>query len=503
MIQTATSFLQGFFLNPLGLLALFALIPLLIFYLTRPEPERKVMPSMEFFSEDQEDSMLQNAIKKLSSNLILLINIFALILMTAAVAGLYFEGSGQEKSVVVYDRSASMYEEHAEAVSTVQSYSASEVTLVEVADTVEVHEGFNRQDTVDFIRDNPPKYFDGDLGAALQEAQQYEGEIVLLSNLDESESVVDDYRSLGVDRGLNQISYSTDNSWGFTSIGEDYVEIRNYGESSVSTRLSVNDVSQDIELEAQSTNRINVNLSSGENRLELPNDGFSPDNKAYIYVPEDEKLGLEYHGPENSYLDTALDLIEGVEKTENDGEVVILNVENEDLYNDDRPKILMQGASNLWEIDSSEETVEFEVVDSRIESEVFDLNSSETSFASPSKALFVEEDTVYYNFEDDKIRRNIAYPVLWKNIIEAVSEPPNFENSNTDIRFSEFDEPGFYGNQAVNFLDSHQAQTNYNSIEQDIESSRNQISQASVIALLALLLLTGETLILLKKGVYQ
>ena len=502
MINSAINLLQNFFLNPIGLLALLGVIPVIIFYLTRPEPDRKVMPSMEFFSEDEKDSMLQSAIKKLKSNLILLINIFMIVLMASAIASFYLQGSGQEESVVIYDRSASMIEEHASMVSTVQSASASDVTLIEVTDTVEVHEGLNRQEAVEFVRDNPPGYFDGDLGAALQEAKQYDGNIVLLSNLDASESLVNEYRNLGAERGLSQVSYSTENRLGFVDAGEDYVEIRNYGQNDITTRLTINGESEEVELDAQSNTRIGLNLSSGGNSMELPRDGFTPDNEAFIYLPGDESLGVKYHGPENSYLSTALELIEGLEMKE-DGEVVILNEENEELYSDERPKVLMQGSSSHWDVESSEKTVEFTVVNSRIESEVYDLNSSENSFAEPQEALFVEGNNVYYNFEDSKLRQSIVYPVLWKNIIGEIAEPPNFENSNLRIQFTDREEPGIYSGEAVNFLDQEQSETAYYNIQQDIEASGTEISQASVLALLALLLLGGETLLLLQKGVYQ
>lgn len=503
MINSAINLIQNFFLNPSGLLALLGIIPIIIFYLTRPEPDRKVMPSMKFFSEDEKDSMLQSAIKKLKSNLILLINIFMIVLMASAIAGMYLEGSGQEQSVVIYDRSASMIEEHGSMVSTVKSSTSSDVTLVEVTDTIEVHEGLNRQEAVEFVRDNPPSYFDGDLGGALQEARQYEGNIVLLSNLDVSESLVNEYRNLGAERGLSQVSYSTENRLGFVDTGEDYVEIRNYNQNDISTRVTVNGESEEIELDARSNTRIGLNLSSGENRLELPRDGFTPDDQAFIYIPGEESLGVEYHGPENNYLSTALELIEGVEMVEDDGEVLVLNEEDEEVYSDERPKILMQGSSSHWDTESSDKTVEFTVVNSIIESEVYDLNASEKSFSKPSEALFVEENNVYYNFEDSKLGQSIGYPVLWKNIIEEVAEPPNFENSNLRIQFTERESPGIYENEAVNFLDQEQSETEYKNIQQDIEASGTDISQASVIALLALLLLGGETLLLLQKGVYQ
>ena len=504
MIEPVNSFLQNFFLNPIGFTALLSLIPLIIFYLTRPEPDRKVMPSMEFFSQEEKESMLQSAVKTLKSNLILLINILAILMMTSAVAGFFLQGYGQESSVVIYDRSASMIEEHASMISMVQNDAASDITLVEVSNTVEVHEGLNRQEAVDFVRDNPPGYYDGDMGSALQQAKQYNGNVILLSNLDESESLIRDYRNFGAERGLEQIDYSTENRWGFTEIGEGFVEIRNYGDNTVQTSVSVNEEPQEVTLEPGSNNRIEVNLTEGRNTLELPIDEYEPDNTAYIYRPGDQSLGVEYYGPENRYLDTAIELIEGLEQVDQNGDIIILNEENKEIFEDSRPTVLMQGSTNHWPANGSEEVeVEFTEVNAGLNSEVYSINASETSFADPDRALFVDNNDIYYNFQDAKIRQNIMYPILWKDLVNRISEPPSFQNLNRNILFSDQTEPGFSDGKSYNFLDQEEASTDFNSIEQEISSQGLQISQASLISLLVLLLITGETLVILNRGVYQ
>ena len=92
--------LQQYVLNPVGLIAISSIIPVIIFYLTRPEPERKVMPSMEFFKEDERRSKLRNALKKLQNNILLLINILTIILLSLGIAGLYLQEQGEERTVI-------------------------------------------------------------------------------------------------------------------------------------------------------------------------------------------------------------------------------------------------------------------------------------------------------------------------------------------------------------------------------------------------------------------
>lgn len=495
--------LSSYLLNPLGLLALLGIIPIIILYLTRPEPEKKVMPSMQFFQQKERQSKLQKALKMLKTNLILLINILVIGFIALGLAGLYLEGAGSEETVIIYDTSASMQEEHAEAVSTVLSRASTDNTVIVAGESIEVFEGLNRQAAADIVRDNEPGYYRADMAAAVQQARSYDGSVLLLSNLDVDSSTIDQYRDLGADRGLEQIDYTTENRWGFVDVGQNYVEIRNYKNSNFGLSLSVNSESQELGLEPRETKRVEIELEEGENILELPNDGFTPDNTVYIYNPEDQAVEVEYHGVENRFIDTALDVIETVEKSE-EGEVVILNEENSQIYNSDKPKILMQGSATHWGEDSSREQVKLEPpYNIGFKSEVYGLNNSISDYSMPENALFAEGNVVYYNIDDDEINTEFVYPVLWKDIIHELQEPVNFESSNENIRFSDQEEPGFYEGLAVNYLDQEQSETGYNRIDGEITSSRSVQSQAQIISLLLLILLASETLLILQKEVYQ
>lgn len=493
--------LSSYLLNPIGLLALAGIIPIIIFYLTRPEPEKKVIPSMQFFQEKEEQTQLQKALNMIKSNIILILNILAITLFALGLAGLYAEGTGTDQTVIIYDASASMHEEHAEAVSTVLSKASTENTLIIAGENIETYEGLNRQAAADLIRDNPPGYTDSDMRAALQQAQAYEGSILLLSNLDESESVLNQYADLGSERGIEQIDYSTENRWGFTGVGNSYVEIMNYRENAVRTTLSINSENQEIELEPGENKRVEVEFEEGENTLELPNDGFSPDNQVYVYMPGDEKVEVEYHGPENQYLETALEEIETVEKSDN-GDVIILNTEDEDLYESERPKILMQGSSSHWSSSRTEQSVELDSpFSTQFESVVYSIESVEPSYSTPEEALFRDEATFYFNIDDQRVRTDFVYPVIWKNMIHGLEEPEDFESVNQDIRFSEQSTPGFHDGKAVNYL--KESDISFNQIDEEITVSGIPVNQSQIIALLLIILLSAETLVMLQKGVYQ
>ena len=101
--------IEDIFLNPIGLLAVLSILPLLIFYLMKPKPEERVMPSMMFFREEKEDDKLRKAYRKLISNLPLLLQIFAVLAFAAAFANPYMNMSQpSQKSVIVLDQSSSV-----------------------------------------------------------------------------------------------------------------------------------------------------------------------------------------------------------------------------------------------------------------------------------------------------------------------------------------------------------------------------------------------------------
>jgi hypothetical protein len=502
MIQNLTTILPEYFLNPIGLIALAALIPLIIFYLTRPKPKRKVMPSMKFFNKEKNRSRIQNALRKLRSNLLLIINILALVLMSSAIAGLYLQGSTEGKSVVIYDRSASMMEEHQNMISTVKSQAGTSVTLIEASNTVKVKRDMNRGDAANYIEQNPPKYTEADLSAAISRAQQFDGNLIILSDLDAQKSTVEAFRNLGGERGLRQIDYSTENSWGFVDVTEEGVEIRNYRNTTQSVELEINERVKTVNLEPESNNLVKLNYSEGENFLELESDGFSPDNKAYVLKPENRSLKVEYRGPDNPHLMTALDLVENVESGD-DGELLILNDESIDPEKIERPVIMMQGASSFWNNQTTSETeVEFRSFNTAINSEVYGLNASESKFTRPENAVFTRGDRGYYNVEDSKLREKLTYPVIWKKLIDDVAGIPSFETVNNQIVSGQH-EPGFKDRSAYSFLNQEESTFEPTDIEGELQTTGASINQASLLSTIILILLTVETLIIAKRGVYE
>jgi len=299
------------------------------------------------------------------------------------------------------------------------------------------------------------------------------------------------------------MSYGTENQLGFVGIDKDSVEVRNYGDTRIATKMSVNSETRDIELDPEETAKIDVALEQGRNKLELPPEGFSPDNEAFAYLPEDQKIGVEYRGPENRYLETALDEINSVEAS-NEGELLVLNEEDESAYSSDRPKILIQGSSIHWANNSEVKNVELDSPYNAVfESEVYNIKSKGVSWSDPKNALFKQDETVYYNLDDSKLNNEFIYPVIWKDMIHYLIEPATFESSNARVKFSEASRPSFNDSKAFNYFNREESDLNPNKLDSNIVGSTVEQNQAQIISTVLLLLLSLETLLILERGVYQ
>jgi hypothetical protein len=164
---------------------------------------------------------------------------------------------------------------------------------------------------------------------------------------------------------------------------------------------------------------------------------------------------------------------------------------------------MMQGASSFWSSRKTSETeVEFRSFNTAINSEVYGLNASESKFTRPENAVFTRGDRGYYNVEDSKLREKLTYPVIWKKLIDDVAGIPSFETVNNQIVSGQH-EPGFKDRSAYSFLNQEESTFEPTDIEGELQTTGASINQASLLSTIILILLTVETLIIAKRGVYE
>lgn len=99
------------FNRPIGLLALTAVAVFIILYLRRPKPQDKVIPSLMFIMKDDKKSTQYAFFQKLMTNLLFLMQLFAILGLALVAAAPYAKlkyDTSLENTVIILDVSASM-----------------------------------------------------------------------------------------------------------------------------------------------------------------------------------------------------------------------------------------------------------------------------------------------------------------------------------------------------------------------------------------------------------
>src|SRR5215831_3449227 len=97
------------FANPAALWLLTLAIPIILLYLLKRKRREVVVPSLLLWKQALEDLRAQTPFQKLRTNLLLFLQLFALVLITAILSQPYIPGSGtSRKFILVLDTSGSM-----------------------------------------------------------------------------------------------------------------------------------------------------------------------------------------------------------------------------------------------------------------------------------------------------------------------------------------------------------------------------------------------------------
>ncbi len=472
MIQTAVS---EFFLQPLGLLGLLALIPLIIFYLIRRKPEKQVMPAMMFFMKDRKSGKAQTALRKLMRNFILLFHILIILGFAAALAHPFFEApANAEKTVVVFDTSASMSNNIDQAKEFVNSNLGSENTLIVVDNEVEIaaEETSSRQ-IMNELRNTESSDVESDIANGLEMASEYSGTIVVASDLDQTVSqkssmdIIENFRNN--DRTVKVMDIQEENSWGIVNIDPDKenssIDIKNFMEQDTEVELRKNNSARTLSLKSGSVETVSVETGTGTTTLELEKDGFSPDNTAYISVPEETNHNVVFISEGNRYFEKAMDLIdfvniEVVEPPVNrdlEADVYVIGdtnrvltetVEQVETDVEQGSSMIVFGHQDVFDLgfDSlpAEKAGNYENTTVNIrEPQQISLGNipivgaektSGESYASPEHALirsdYGDGEVFFYNIPDSRFRTNFLYPVFWKNVLQDLVDRPSTRELN-------------------------------------------------------------------------
>ncbi|MFB6191183.1 MAG: BatA domain-containing protein [Candidatus Nanohaloarchaea archaeon] len=461
------------FLNPLGLLALLGLVPLLAFYFFRPEPEEKVMPSMAFFMEDKNSGNLEKAFEKLKRNFLLLLHILVIMGLAAAMANFYTEGAGRpDQAVVVFDRSASMADDMPEAKKFVKSNLGNENTLIVVGEDVEVPlESASSGKVRQYLRKMEARDVETDIAGGLSAARDYRGAIVVASDLDQSLSqrsapqVLKEMTSGG--REVRLMDTSKSNSWGIVGVNpgkaNTTVEVKNFMDTRESIRVSVNGESRQKVVGPGETEPVKFS-SSHLNRVRLETDSLRADNTAYISVPPGKKFEVMLISDDgNPYLAKALELI-GFTSVEQVSPPVGSGLDADVYIVGRTDRLLLETAEKIEKrVENGASLVVFaqpgiekkfstvpalgSPVNTSVEileprrinvggTTVHRMNYSGTTLSDPGHALVRKNvgrgELLVYNVRDSDFRFDFLYPVFWKGMMADLTDRPSVQQLNVN-----------------------------------------------------------------------
>ncbi|MFT4868212.1 MAG: hypothetical protein ACI9LV_000835, partial [Candidatus Nanohaloarchaea archaeon] len=274
VLETIQPVLSNYFLNPAGLLGLAALIPLIIFYLVKKDPERKVMPSFMFFQSEGDSESTSRALKIIQRNLVLILQIIAITAFAFAFAEPYTEGTGSpENSVLILDRSGSMAELSDEKNFLKDNIGKQNSVIVVDSDSRLLAENIPPDQARSIIDQVEPAETGTDIISGLRAAQRLQGDIFIASDLDQTISeerakpVIESMKSQN--RNFKIMETERRNRHGIIGldVGEENttVDVKNFEKSAKTLEINLGEQSREATFRGESVETVTFNSRPGRN----------------------------------------------------------------------------------------------------------------------------------------------------------------------------------------------------------------------------------------------
>ncbi|PSH01127.1 MAG: hypothetical protein BRC27_02970 [Nanohaloarchaea archaeon SW_10_44_10] len=476
VLETIQPVLSNYFLNPAGLIALSALLPLIIFYLIKKDPEKEVMPSFMFFQNSGESESTSQAFRMISRNFLLLLHILIVTGFALAFAEPFLEGAGQpENSVLILDRSGSIAELE-DAKSFLLDKTGEQNTVIVVEDEARiVAERVPDYRAETLIRNIKPAQTETDIVSGLETAKRFQGSVFVASDLDQTvdnrdpEQILDRFRSAG--KRFQVIETERRNRHGIVDIdvGErnTSIDVKNFEDRTKTVEVSSENQKENIEINGKSVETIQFESRTGRNTVNIEDDKFKADNTAYFYIPEDKNIEVAFiSDKENRYLAKVFELIDFTSMTHYDTPVDedlnadmyiigdsegMLSQTVRDIQEDVREgkaNLVLFGKSGFSSLDFQDlpvrdngntinqtVTIKKPVETSLGEMEIRNIEKiSGERYSADSNAVIRSEhgsgEFLLYNIEDQSFRNNFLYPVFWKEITMEMTDNPSTSDLN-------------------------------------------------------------------------
>ncbi|PSH00111.1 MAG: hypothetical protein BRC28_01215 [Nanohaloarchaea archaeon SW_4_43_9] len=476
VLETIQPVLSNYFLNPAGLIALSALLPLIIFYLIKKDPEKEVMPSFMFFQNSGESESTSQAFRMISRNFLLLLHILIVTGFALAFAEPFLEGAGQpENSVLILDRSGSMAELE-DAKSFLLDKTGEQNTVIVVEDEARiVAERVPDYRAETLIRNIKPAQTETDIVSGLETAKRFQGSVFVASDLDQTvdnrdpEQILDRFRSAG--KRFQVIETERRNRHGIVDIdvGErnTSIDVKNFEDRTKTLEVSSENQKENIEINGKSVETVQFESRTGRNTVTIEEDGFQTDNTAYFYIPEDKNIEVAFiSDKKNRYLAKVFELIDFTSMTHYD--TPIDEELNADMYiigdsegmlsqtvrdiqedvREGKANLVLFGKPDFSSLEFQDlpvrdngntinqtVTIKKPIETSLGEMEIRNIEKiSGERYSVGSNAVIRSEygsgEFLLYNIEDQSFRNNFLYPVFWKEITTEMTENPSASDLN-------------------------------------------------------------------------
>ncbi|PSH02492.1 MAG: hypothetical protein BRC26_00260 [Nanohaloarchaea archaeon QH_8_44_6] len=476
VLETIQPVLSNYFLNPAGLIALSALLPLIIFYLIKKDPEKEVMPSFMFFQNKGNSESTSQAFKTISRNLILLFHILVFTTFALALAEPFIDGGGQpEKAVLILDRSGSM-DDISESKDFLINNIGEQNTVIVVEDEARVvaeEVSESRAETI--IKDVKPAQTETDIVSGLETARRFSGSVFIASDMDQTvdsrnpEQILDSFRSAGKDFTILQTERR--NLHGIVDIdvgkGNASIDVKNFEDRTKKIEIKSEEQTKNVEITGRTVETVQFEGQTGRNTVNIEDDKFKIDNTAYFYIPEDKNIEVAYiSDEENPHIAKVFEIIDFTSMTHYDTPVeedlnadMYIIGDNEgmlsqtvrDIQEDVREgkaNLVLFGKSGFSGLDFQDlpvrdngnrinqtVTIKKPIETSLGEMEIRNIERiSGERYSAGSNAVIRSEygngEFLLYNIEDQSFRNNFLYPVFWKEITMEMTDKPSVSDLN-------------------------------------------------------------------------
>jgi len=449
--------LQNLFLAPQNLMALASIIALLLLYLLKPKPEKKMMPSVMFFREEESPGKLKQGIRKLLNNRFLLLHLLIISTIAVSMADPYtLQPERTGEVTIVLDATANTADSFENYRDYAETHLSESNNLVVVDNQVNSYNDIGRSRAQQIIQETSSTEVKGDLSLALSAARSLEGNTFIASNMAGTKEMEaqNQLNTLSKSKYIDIKKDSFQNSWGITDYevvnNSARIYIKNYMSQETEPRISVNSEEKEIEVDDSELKPVEVQLRQGRNNITLQEDEYSVDNSLYLYRPALEDIKVNIKG-ELPFMKEVVRTIPKAREVNEESDILAVSASQEDVERSE----IEQGLNMVYFSDSEvnipdympvsgQQLQEGDVrVNTPVQTSVYSteyisgsLSGAADNYTDPAAAIVKEEigegSLVQYNMVQDDFERQLVFPIFWRKVFKEMEELRTISESNIE-----------------------------------------------------------------------